>query len=179
MIVSLDEKFQRIRRIQHEDVKSLMAWDNDPDLFHLTGKKFQHDDDGPSWWKRLVSDRSRVMFAIMDDRGRLIGDVELLHILWRAREAELRISIGDKGQWDQGFGTQALLETLVVAFEVMALHRVYLRVRKDNCRAVCSYEKVGFRLIGRLEPTGRLKGQQALHLMEVTSVHYFPVSLRA
>lgn len=179
MILSVTDKFRRIRHLRHEDVQELMAWDNDPDLFELTGKKFSHDDTQQEWWSHLVRDRSRLMFAIVDDTGRLIGDVELLQILWRAREAEVRISIGDKACWNRGFGTEALAEAMFAAFHFLALDRVYLRVRTDNRRAIKSYQKVGFRPVGRLEPTGRLKGQAALQLMEVTRHHYLPLSARA
>lgn len=179
MILSLTGNFRRIRRLRHEDVQELMVWDNDPELFRLTGKKFQRGDDTENWWNSLVRDRSRLMFGIVDDADRLIGDVELLQILWRAREAEVRISIGDKEQWSQGYGTQALVETLFAAFQVMSLERVYLRVRMDNRRAIRSYEKAGFRPVARLEPTGRLKGHPALQLMEVTRSDYSPESRRA
>lgn len=174
MIVALTDDFRRLRRLRHDDVPTLMAWDNDPDLFELTGKKFRHDDDEKDWWNNLVRDRSRLMFGIVDDNGRLIGDVELLQILWRAREAEVRISIGDKSLWNQGLGTEALKEAIVAAFHFLSLDRIYLRVRVDNRRAIRSYEKVGFRSVGRLHATGRLSGYTDLQLMEVTREVYSP-----
>lgn len=145
-----------------------MAWDNDPDLFELTGKKFQCGEDYGNWWRELVHDRARIMFGIVNDGGTLIGDVELLQIVWRTREAEIRISIGDKACWNRGYGTQALTEALAVAFHFLSLERLYLRVRVDNRRAIRSYEKVGFRLVARLAATGRLRGYTDLNLMEVT-----------
>jgi RimJ/RimL family protein N-acetyltransferase len=179
LILALNNQFRRIRDLNHEDVPTLMDWDNDPDLFALTGKKFHQDITEHDWWDNLIRDRTRLMFAIVDDCGRLIGDVEILQILWRAREAEVRISIGDKSFWNRGFGTEALNEALYAAFHFLSLDRVYLRVRVDNLRAIKSYQKAGFRSVGRLEPTGRLSGQTALQLMEVTRHHFFPESARA
>ncbi len=172
MILSLTNEYRRIRRLRHDDVPALMAWDNDPDLFELTGKKFSVDENYQDWWASLVRDRTRLVFGIVDDIGRLIGDVELLQILWRAREAEVRISIGDKKYWNRGYGTEALMEALLAAFRILSLERVYLRVRSDNGRAIHSYRKVGFRPVARLAATGRLLGCAELQLMEMTRGRY-------
>lgn len=179
MVLSLTEEFRRIRRLRHEDVPQLMIWDNDPALFELTGKKFAHGDDEQVWWNKLLRDRSRLVLAIVNDAGDLIGDVEFQQILWRAREAELRISIGDKDFWAQGLGSEAMREALAAAFHLLSLNRVYLRVRVDNTRAIRAYQKVGFRTVARLAATGRLSGYTDLQLMEVTRARYAPVSLRA
>lgn len=157
----------------------LMRWDNDPALFELTGKKFAKGDDQEAWWRSLVRDRSRLVFAIIDDEGNLIGDVELQQILWRAREAEIRISIGNKDSWGRGYGTEAMREALFAAFHMLTLDRVYLRVRMDNGRAIRTYQKTGFRTVGRLPATGRLHGYTDLRLMEITRSHYLSISERA
>ncbi|NMP21253.1 GNAT family N-acetyltransferase [Sulfobacillus harzensis] len=179
MVLSLTDDYRRIRRLEPSDVHQLMTWDNDPALSRLTGKKFEHGDDEAAWWNQLVRDRSRLVFAIIDEEGRLIGDVELQQILWRAREAELRISIGDKNFWNRGYGTEAVDETLSAAFSLLSLDRVYLRVRVDNPRAIRAYQKSGFRTVAHLAATGRLAGYTALKLMEITREHYLPNSLRA
>ncbi len=179
MILSLTDDYRRIRRLQHDDVHQLMIWDNDPGLSQLTGKKFDHRDNEEAWWSQVVRDRSRLVFAIVDDQGRLIGDVELQQILWRAREAELRISIGDKNSWNRGYGTEAVDEMLAAAFGLLSLDRVYLRVRVDNPRAIRAYQKSGFRTVAHLSATGRLHGYTALKLMEVTRERYLPASIRA
>ena len=172
VLLSVTDEFKRIRRLRHDDVPYLMEWDNDPELFELTGKKFSLDDNNDDWWASLVRDRTRLVFAIVDDLGQLIGDVELLQIVWRAREAEVRISIGDKQYWNHGYGTEALRETLGAAFQMLSLKRVYLRVRSDNERAIHSYRKAGFRRVARLAATGRLRGCAELQLMEMTRTRY-------
>jgi RimJ/RimL family protein N-acetyltransferase len=179
LLAGLTREFRRIRRLQHDDVPRLMAWDNDPELFQLTGKKFRHDDKEETWWHRLQHDRSRLAFAIVDDEGQLIGDVAFEQIGWRAREAEIRISIGDKRYWNRGYGTEALQEALWAAFHELSLNRVYLRVRADNSRAIRTYEKVGFRTVGRLQATGRLERYTDLHLMEVTEAQYRALMAKA
>ncbi len=178
MVLSLTDQFRRIRRLRHEDVPVLMSWDDDPALFELTGKKFTHGDE-KVWWNNLIRDRSRLAFAIINNDGGLIGDVELQQILWRAREAEIRISIGDKEYWNHGFGSEALEEAVFAAFHLLSLERVYLRVRVDNVRAIRSYQKVGFRAVARLAATGHLAGHTELQLMEITRARYAPLPARA
>jgi RimJ/RimL family protein N-acetyltransferase len=120
------------------------------------------------WWQAIGRDRTRLGVAIVNDEGRLIGDIELENVAWRAGEAELRIAIGDKTYWNRGYGTQALQEMAQVAFELLRLRSLYLRVADQNIRAIRSYRKAGFRKVGRLSATGRLCGGQSLVLMRMT-----------
>lgn len=178
MVVAMPGEYRRIRRLRHEDMEQIMAWDNDPEVFGLAGKKFRQGDD-KEVWQNLLKDRNRLMFAIVGERGELVGDIELQQIIWRTKEAELRIAIGDKRYWSRGLGTEAVLEALHVAFELLSLRRIYLRVRADNARAIRVYQKAGFRFTGRLPASGRLAGMTDLMLMELSHERYQLASLRA
>jgi RimJ/RimL family protein N-acetyltransferase len=165
MILSRVDGARRIRPLRPEDVVELMAWDNDPEIHRLTGKKFAAKGTARAWWDELTRDRARVALAIMDDEGRLIGDVALENVSWRAGEAEIRIAIGDKASWNRGYGTEALAEVARLAFDQLNLKSLYLRVSEDNPRAMRAYEKAGYRKIGRLAASGRLTGRTGLVLM--------------
>ncbi len=169
MITILTGAEKRIRPLRPDDLAILRRWDSDPELQALTGRKFDAADEMAQWWAAIERDRSRLAVAIVDDDGRLIGDIELENVAWRAGEAELRIAIGDKSCWNRGFGTQALREMAGLAFEQLGLQSLYLRVSEHNVRAIRSYAKVGFRKVGRLAATGRLQGGQSLVLMRMGS----------
>ncbi|MCY0864748.1 MAG: GNAT family protein [Sulfobacillus sp.] len=171
--------YRRLRRLEPGDVTRLMEWDNDPEIYQLTGKKFSYGLDPKRWWLSLHEDSRRLALGIVNDQQELVGDVELEHIAWRAREAELRISIGDKRYWNQGIGGEAVSEMLMIAFGPLGLERIYLRVRHDNPRAIRVYQKVGFQPVGRLKATGHLTGMADLILMEVTPKTYQPWKVRA
>ncbi|MHB1610403.1 MAG: GNAT family N-acetyltransferase [Sulfobacillus sp.] len=167
MVLAPIGNYRRIRRLNYDDLNTLVCWDNDPEINRLTGRKFHENVHVDGWWEAILRDRSRIGFAIAADDGSLIGDVELEQISWRTKEAELRIAIGDKQFWGRGFGTEAVREVLHIAFDGMNLERIYLRVQEDNLRAIRSYGKAGFRKVARLIANGRLTGAVDLVLMEV------------
>lgn len=141
----------RLRPFRRGDLPSMVRWNNDPDL------QYYVDSDLPktlpeceAWFARNFPRLSYRLFAIEDDQGRLIGDLELDHISWRRREAELRIRIGEKERWNEGYGTDAVKTLLSLAFGPMGLRRLYLKVYRFNHRAIRCYEKNGFRREGLL-----------------------------
>lgn len=94
--------------------------------------------------------RCRLLYEILL-AGRAIGEVELDHIAWRSREAELEIAIFDPDRQSRGYGTDAVTTLLTHVFSTMGLRRVYLRVHAANAMAIRCYEKAGFRKKGRLQ----------------------------
>jgi RimJ/RimL family protein N-acetyltransferase len=64
--------------------------------------------------------------------------------------AEFGISIGEKGEWNKGYGTDALNAICDFGFGELRLHRIELEVYAGNARARRSYEKAGFTLEGTL-----------------------------
>jgi len=58
--------------------------------------------------------------------------------------------IGEKDYWGRGYGTDAVLVLLRLAFDKVGLHRVHLHVFDFNERAISCYEKCGFRREGML-----------------------------
>jgi RimJ/RimL family protein N-acetyltransferase len=78
---------------------------------------------------------------------------------WRNRSAEAGIFVGVKSLWGRGHGTDAMNALVGWGFDELNLHRIWLRVFADNPRAVRSYEKVGFRVEGRLRQDRYHRGQ--------------------
>jgi RimJ/RimL family protein N-acetyltransferase len=64
--------------------------------------------------------------------------------------ALFHITIGERDAWGKGYGTDAAHLMVGHAFKGLGLHRVALSVFSFNERAIRSYEKVGFRVEGRL-----------------------------
>ena len=65
------------------------------------------------------------------------------------RKAELGIFVGEKEYWGKGYGTEATELLLDFAFNILNLNSIMLIVNSFNERAIKSYEKCGFKLIGK------------------------------
>lgn len=173
MVLDLEEPYRYIRKLRDDDLASLLEWDEDNEITQLSGKKFERTNSlHVAWWHDLMSSPARLGLAIQTEDGQLIGDIELEHITWRNGEAELRVSIGDKRYWNRGYGSGAIREVLEVAYVHYGLNRIYLRVNRDNYRAIRVYEKVGFRKVALLSATGHLTGRTSLILMESRAYQY-------
>lgn len=147
-----------LRDLRPEDWRQVRAWETDEEILGYLGKKGLtaawggSADDG---WPQVVLGTRRRALAIETEAGSFIGYVELREINWRRRAAELRVCIGDKSYWGKGYGTAAVRGILIRSFGVLNLEYVYLRVYRDNQRALRCYEKCGFRVEGILRAGGR------------------------
>ncbi|MGE5529242.1 MAG: GNAT family N-acetyltransferase [Patescibacteria group bacterium] len=145
-----------LRPFTRDDLPSMVRWNNDPEVEYYVDCDLPKTlPDCERWFRANIPSRDYRLYAIEDERGRLIGDLELDHISWRNREAEFRIRIGEKTYWNNGYGTAAVRKLLGLALTELGLHRIYLRVYRFNRRAIRCYEKCGFRKRGLLRRTGR------------------------
>jgi len=81
---------------------------------------------------------------------RLVGLIELDGQLFPHGEAFAGIGIGEREDWGQGYGTDAMKVILRYAFQELNLRRVSLNTFEYNPRAIRSYEKAGFVHEGRM-----------------------------
>ncbi len=160
-----------LRPIEPEDFPTLVAWGNDAEITaFIEGDYPRTVAECPEWYQNGKANRHSQRFAIgvRSEKGdRLIGDIELDHIAWRSGDAELRIRIGEKECWDQGYGTEAVHLLVEHAFERMNLARIYLRVFSSNKRAIRCYEKCGFRKEGRMRRQGAGGAPVVVYLMRL------------
>lgn len=160
-----------LRPITAADLPTLAAWDRDPEIVALMGRKFQ-DDSAQDWYRRIQAGRTCRALAVEDKGGRLIGELEVDRIDWRLGTAEVRICIGEKEYWGRGYGTDALRTLLRVAFLTWGLRALYLRVYRSNQRAVRCYLRLGFTVRGVLSPSRRRDDPDAVLLMVLTRERY-------
>jgi aminoglycoside 6'-N-acetyltransferase len=65
----------------------------------------------------------------------------------------------------QGIGGDALRQALVMMFEGRGHHRAVLYTLPDNARAIHVYEKIGFRSVGVVRKSNRVRGEWIDELM--------------
>ncbi len=89
-------------------------------------------------------------YSIVDiTTNELIGNCGFSSIDHINQTADVGIFIGNKKYWDKGYGTEALSLLLDYGFKALNLHNVFLRVFSFNERAIKSYEKIGFKMVGK------------------------------
>jgi len=91
-----------------------------------------------------------VEFAVLLlSTGQLIGFGGLYDIL-RVMTATLFVGIGEREHWGQGLGTEATRLICEYGFFFRSLHSIRVEVNGFNRRAIRVYERLGFKLVGRL-----------------------------
>ncbi len=90
-------------------------------------------------------------FAICNsENNEHIGNIKLDFHDQRANVSELGLLIGNKNYWGKGVGSEACQLVLKYGFETLGLRKIYLAVYENNPRAIRLYEKLGFKVEGRL-----------------------------
>jgi RimJ/RimL family protein N-acetyltransferase len=102
----------------------------------------------------------------------LIGMTFLKNISLIHRNAEFAILI-DNSMSGKGYGTEACRITLQFAFQKLGLHRVYLKVKKNNPAAIRLYETCGFKVEGTLREDIFKNGNFTDQLVMGILVHEF------
>jgi RimJ/RimL family protein N-acetyltransferase len=152
ILMNIEGERVKLRSVTLADLEKLIVWSQDPEVSAYLESDYPQDlDEVPEWFQKIKTNRQNKRWAIDTKDGVLIGDVELDHITWRNKEAELRICIGDKRYWNKGYGSEVISIISAYAFDKMKLQRIYLRVFADNTRAVKCYLKSGFSKKGRLQ----------------------------
>ena len=105
------------------------------------------------WFEHMVSEQGKstyhfVICRLTDDAP--IGTAGLHNLDLVNGNAEFGISIGEKGEWNKGYGTDTLNTICDFGFGELRLERIELQVYAGNARARRSYEKAGFALEGTL-----------------------------
>ncbi|MDP1545122.1 MAG: GNAT family protein [Anaerolineales bacterium] len=143
----------RLRAVEREDIKTFHEYVNDPEVTRGLALSLPMSMSDEESWFNARREQNEKPLAIEIRKGKawkLIGNCGVFGIEMPNRSAELGIMIGDKKEWDKGYGAEAMTLLLRHGFETLNLFRLSLRVYADNVRAVRSYEKAGFVLEGRL-----------------------------
>lgn len=134
-----------LRSIERSDTDNVLKWRNDKEVkkYFIYQKEIEYDDH-INWLEKKVATGKVVQF-IIEDNGKPIGSVYMQDIDQTHNKAEYGIFIGDPKNCGHGVGTIVAKKCIEYGFDVLHLHRIYLRVYSDNLRAIASYEKAGFK----------------------------------
>ncbi len=145
----------RLRAVEREDVAKFHEWVNDPEVTHGLAMYLPMSlTDEENWFnsmgKRDPRERPLAIEIRKGKSWKLIGNCGVFDIESANSSAELGIKIGEKSEWNKGYGSEVMTLLTRHCIETLNLNRVSLKVYTENVRAVRSYEKAGFVLEGRL-----------------------------
>ncbi len=138
----------RLTAVVKDDLPTITRWYEDTvfaRLFEATPAMPKTEEQWSEWLQEQQKRKDNYLFAIRPEGNEsLIGYAQLDEILWNHRTAWLAIGLGDRMNWGQGYGQEALALLLKFAFHELNLYRVQLTVFGYNDRAIALYEKMGF-----------------------------------
>lgn len=143
-----------LRPLERADLnETYLGWLNDAEVtrYMEAGAFPATYQDLEKFYQGVTGSTTDVIFAIADRKShRHIGNAKLGPIHWIHRRAMFGIMIGDKGFWGRGIGEEVTRLMVEYAFRRLNLNRVTLGVFAEHESAVGCYEKVGFRVEGRI-----------------------------
>ncbi|MGL4337358.1 MAG: GNAT family N-acetyltransferase [Turicibacter sp.] len=103
--------------------------------------------------------KSEFNFAIIDKAShKVMGNVGMPKVDHIQKTAEVGIFIGDKACWGKGYGKEALELLLDFGFNILNLYNIRLGVYAFNTSAIKCYERIGFKLAGRIRGAKQICG---------------------
>jgi RimJ/RimL family protein N-acetyltransferase len=140
-----------LRALEVTDASIVAPWFNDPDVTRFLLRRQPMSVHAEEEFLRRIpaNDNDVILGIALRETDALIGTVGL-HPEYRCRSARFGITLGDKSVWDKGYGTTVTRLMVAYAFDTLNMNRVWLHVYEYNPRGQRVYEKVGFRVEGRL-----------------------------
>jgi RimJ/RimL family protein N-acetyltransferase len=152
-----------LRPAERDDVPTFVRWFNDAEVLRNLAMFAPMSQAGEeAWFDRMSAAQGKtayhfVICLLADDRP--IGTIGLEDIHPEDGRAEFGIAIGEKADWNKGYGTDALRAICDFGFGQLRLERIGLFVYEGNDRARRSYEKVGFTHEGTMRRAHFARGE--------------------
>lgn len=137
-----------LRAAERSDLPTFVRWFNDADVLrNLAMRAPMGLAAEEQWFDRMLADqgstRHQFVICLLDD-GRPIGTIGLELVDLANGTAEFGIAIGEKSEWDKGYGTDATRAICDFGFGELRLERIGLMVYAGNERGRRTYAKAGF-----------------------------------
>ena len=143
-----------LRPAEREDLDTFVRWFSDAETTRYLAMRAPFSKAmEEKWFDEMLARQGKeayhfVICLLADERP--IGTAGFHHVDYENGNAAFGISIGERGEWDRGYGTDALRAMCDFGFGELRLERIELDVYEPNRRARRSYEKAGFVTEGTL-----------------------------
>ena len=136
-----------LRPMKEEDAVPYVRWLSDPEVATIVeASRVPSIGERVKQLKAFNQSPSDLILGIeIKETSNLIGTIGFRRIDWKKRVAEIAIFIGDKKEWNRGYGTEAMKIMLEIGFKELGLEKTLLQVRPSNLRARHVFQKLGFK----------------------------------
>jgi RimJ/RimL family protein N-acetyltransferase len=143
-----------LRPSERSDLDDFVRWFNDADTMRYLAMRAPMGHAAEERWFDGMLERQgkrdyHFVICLLED-GRAIGTIGLHAVDQESGTAAFGIAIGEKTEWDKGYGTDALNAIADFGFGELRLERIWLDVYEGNMRAQRSYQKAGFTTEGTM-----------------------------
>lgn len=118
------------------------VWLNDPEIKALVLAPEITKEGQKQWFNKLRFRNDYYIWGVKNDDVR-IGVVGIKNIDMRKKAGEYFGYIGDKNFWGMGIGAN-MIKHIIEFAKTKQLSKIYLKVSRNNTRAIHLYEKQGF-----------------------------------
>lgn len=94
--------------------------------------------------KNMKKDPAKIFWSIYTKDGKHIGSTDLHDFYPKHKRSSWGIMIGDKSEWNKGYGTDILRTIVKYSFNKLKLNRFELQVFHKNAGGIKCYKKCGF-----------------------------------
>jgi RimJ/RimL family protein N-acetyltransferase len=152
-----------LRPAERSDLPTFVRWLADAEVTqHLAIRSPISQASEDKWFEQLLEKqgKDRYHFVIcLIDGDRPIGATDLRDLDLENGNAGFGIVIGEKAEWNKGYGTETLEAICDFGFGQLRLERIYLEVYAPNKAGQRAYQKAGFTEEGTLRHAHFADGQ--------------------
>jgi RimJ/RimL family protein N-acetyltransferase len=143
-----------LRPAERSDVPTFVRWFSDAEVTRYLRVRAPFSEAAEAkWFEQMVEKQGKSDFhfviCLIED-GRPIGTAGLHGLDLENGHAEFGISIGEKAEWNKGYGTETLQAICDFGFGQLRLERIYLEVYAPNTAGQRAYQKAGFQTEGTM-----------------------------
>jgi len=145
--------------MSEEDAEIYTVWMNDREITdNLGSSTMVFSEEAERGW--IEENSGEYQFAIIErESGEIIGNCGIQAVTHTFQRAELGLFIGKEENRNKGYGKEVLSLLLEYCFDTLNLHNVMLKVFSFNEQAIHTYNRVGFKEIGRRREAYYAKGR--------------------
>ena len=143
----------RLRALEPEDAERMYAWENDPEVWHVSGTTAPFS---RHTLARFIEEQRFDIYATRQLRliieapdGRSVGALDIFDFDPQMRRFGIGILIYDRSDRRQGYAASAVEAVKRYGRDTLGVHQIWCSASEDNRASLALFGKAGFEICGR------------------------------